>query len=89
MRKFNYDFAKTGTPSFLPSVDTSGYGYVFNSDNSGNDISGLAPISSFNNGAIGFLLKTLYGQTAEQLAAASRAAGTGYYNYPDSSGIYP
>ena len=85
MRNYIHSFIKTGVPTFLPNVATSsGMGYVFNSDSSGNDISGVATVDSFNNGAIGFLMQQFYGLTAAQIAANSSLGGN-YYLYPYSN----
>jgi len=92
MRDALFNFAKTGVPTFkdrqgnltqIPSLaDSSGLCYIFNSDDSGNDISTVTPIGSVQSGFMDFYIKLVYGMTPQELAVASKAATPGYYTYP-------
>ena len=92
LRDAVFNFARTGVPTFtengiatqIPSLnDSSGLGWFWNSDSSGNDISAAVPVGSFNAGFMDFLYKRIYG--TDVATQAVNSAGTNYYGYPLSN----
>jgi len=89
MRDAVFNFARTGVPTFtengvatqIPSLnDSSGLGWFWNSDSSGNDISAAVPVGSFNAGFMDFFYNLIFGTNVATQAVNS--AGTNYYGYP-------
>ena len=94
MRDAVFNFALTDVPSFkengvltqVPSMsDSSGLGWYWNSDASGNDISTSTPIGSFNGGFMDFFYNLIYGTNVATQAANSAAASPSYYAFPLSN----
>jgi hypothetical protein len=90
LRSIYRSFMKTGVPALsdgtqIPSFKAGGLGrcYHINSDGSGNvDTSVIESLANCNSGHIGKIFSIIYGQTVEQISAASLAASPGYYVMP-------
>ena len=86
--KSMHEFVIDGTNTVVPYLTDSSAGmtWLYESDFSGNDLSRKITVDQVNDGAVGNLFQSIYGQSAVSLAVAAKAAAPGYYAYPDSSG---